>query len=109
MQDAWTEVQIEVEGIAPSSRDGAGVGVGTGKPAGRGVVDAKIASRGARPLLVVVGGVFTRLEVGVDEADVEAEAKWVSRLTLLLSGVGAGEADGMRLENHIEVKTSTLL
>jgi len=46
---------------------------------------------------MVVGGGLTRLEVGVDEGDAEAEAKRVSRVTLLLPGVGAGEADGMRV------------
>jgi len=48
-------------------------------------------------LLAVAGGVFTRLEVGVDEAD----AKRVSTVTLLLLGFGAGEADGMSLENNL--------
>ena len=45
--------------------------------------------------LVVVGGGLTRLEVGVDEVDAEAEARRVSRVTLLLLGVGAGEVDGI--------------
>ena len=48
----------------------------------RGVAEVKTVPGRARPL-VVVGGGLTRLEVGVDEADVEAEAKRVSRLTLL--------------------------
>jgi hypothetical protein len=47
----------------------------------------------------LVEGLVTMLEVGVDESDVEAEAKRVSRVTFLLLGVGAGEADGMSLEN----------
>ena len=41
-------------------------GVGAGKPGGGGVAGAKIVSR---RLVVVVRGGFTRLEVGVDEAD----------------------------------------
>jgi hypothetical protein len=58
-------------------------------------------SRRARPLLAVVDGGVTRLDEGVDEAEaeVEAEAKRVSRVTLLL-GVGAGEVAGMSLENN---------
>ena len=47
--------------------------VGTGK--GRSVVEAKIASRSARPLfLVAVDGGATRLEVGVDEVETEVDA-----------------------------------
>ena len=47
--------------------------IGTGK--GRSVAAAKIVSRGARPLLVVaVDSGATRLEVGVGEAETEAEA-----------------------------------
>jgi hypothetical protein len=65
------------------------------------VAEAKIVSRRARPLLTVAGGVFTRLEVGVDEADAEAEAKRVSMVTLLLLGFEAGEADGRSLENNL--------
>jgi len=61
---------------------GGGGGVGAGKVGGRGVAEVKTVPGRARPL-VVVGGGLTRLEVGVDEADVEAEAKRVSRLTLL--------------------------
>ena len=56
---------------------------------GGGVAEAKIVSRRARPLLVVEGGAFTRLEVGADEADAATEAKWISRVTLLLLGIGA--------------------
>jgi hypothetical protein len=55
-------------------------------------------SRRAR-LLLKASGLVTMLEVGVDESDAEAEAKRVSRVTFLLLGVGAGEADGMSLEN----------
>ena len=61
----WTGEQTEVEGTAPSSRDAMG-GVGAGKPGGGGAADAKIVPR---RLLVVVGSGFTRLEVGVDDAD----------------------------------------
>jgi len=84
---AWTGVQAfqaEVGGTAPSSCGGVGGGggVGAGKVGGRGVAEVKTVPGRARPL-VVVGGGLTRLEVEVDEADVEAEAKRVSRLTLL--------------------------
>ena len=63
------------------------------------MAEAKIVSRRARLWLVVVGCEFTRLEVGVGEA--EAEAKRVPRVTLPLLGVVAGEADGMSLENNL--------
>jgi hypothetical protein len=53
-------------------------------------------SRRARPLLAVVDGGVTMLDEGVDEA----EAKRVSRVTLLL-GVGAGEVEGMSLKNNL--------
>ena len=45
---------------------------------------------------------FTRLEVGVDEADAEAEAKRVSRLTLL-------EADGKSLEKNLSKYCPSLI
>ena len=62
---------------------------------------AKIVSRNARPLLVVAAdGGATTLEVGVDEAELDAEAKMVSRVTLLLE-LGAGAAKGMGLENNL--------
>jgi len=65
------------------------------------VAEAKIVSRSARPLLAVaVDGGATTLEVGVDEAEVDAEAKSVSRVTLLL-GLVAGAAGGMSLENNL--------
>jgi len=48
-------------------------GVGARKPGGGGVALAKTASRRARPL-VVIGGGLTRLEGGVDGADAEADA-----------------------------------
>jgi len=51
----------------------------------------RIESKRARPL-VVIGGGLARLEVGVDKVDAE-----VSRVTFLLLGVGAGEADGSAL------------
>ena len=65
------------------------------------MAEAKILSRRVRPLVVAVGGWFTRLEVGVDEADAEAEAKRVSMVTLPLLGVGAGEAEGRSFENNL--------
>ena len=65
------------------------------------MAEAKIVSRRARPLLPVAvdGGAIT-LEVGVDEVEVDAEAKSVSRVTLLL-GFVAGAAGGMSLENNL--------
>ena len=64
------------------------------------MAEAKIVSRRARPL-VVVGSWFPRLEVGVDEADAVAEAKSVSMVTLPLTVVGAGEAEGISFENNL--------
>ena len=51
-------------------------------------------------LPVAVDGGATTLEVGVDEAEVDAEAKSVSRVTLLL-GFVAGAAGVMSLENSL--------
>ena len=64
------------------------------------MAEAKIVSRRARPL-VAVSGWFPGLEVGVDEADVVAEANRVSIVTLPLMGVGAGEAEGISFENNL--------
>lgn len=50
---------------------------------------------------MAVSGWFPGLEVGVDEADVVAEAKRVSIVTLPLMGVGAGEAEGISFENNL--------
>ena len=50
---------------------------------------------------MVVGGGVTRLGVGVDEVDAEAEIRRVSRATLLLLGVAAGAADGMSFEDSL--------
>jgi hypothetical protein len=63
------------------------------------VEEANIVSRRARLLLEVSSSLFTMLEVGVEESDAEGETKRVSRVTLLLLGVGGGEADEMSLEN----------
>ena len=65
------------------------------------MAEAKIESRRVRPLLVVVDGGVTRLDEGVDEADAEAEAKRVSRVTLLFGVLGGGDAAGMSLENNL--------
>ena len=67
------------------------------------MVEAKIVPRRV-PLVVVVDGSFTRLQVGVDEA----EAKRASRVTLLLLAVGAGEAEEMHFENNLS-KSDTAL
>jgi len=56
-------------------------------------------SRRARPLLIVVRGA-TALEVGVDAAQAEAEAKRVSSVTLLFGELGASEGVGMSFENN---------
>jgi len=48
-------------------------------------------------LLVAVGGGLTRLEVGVDNADAEAEAKRASRVTLLFLGRSIGDCSGVNL------------
>ena len=48
-----------------------------------------------------------QLEVGV--AEVEGEAKMVSRLTLLLLGVAAGEANRMSLEDDLSKSDSISL
>lgn len=61
-----------------------------------GVAEAKIVSRRAGPLLVVVDGGRTRLEAAVDEAEVQGEVK-------LFKGVGAGEAAVMSLENNLSI------
>ena len=61
------------------------------------MADAKMVSRRARPLLAVVDGGVTRLDKGVGEA----EANRVSRVTLWLGVVGAGDAAGMSLENNL--------
>ena len=68
---------------------------------GGGVAEAKIVSRRARPLLVVVGGGDTALGVEVDGPQAEAEAKSVSSVTLLFEGLGAGEGAGMSFENNL--------
>ena len=96
-RDAWTGLQTEVEGTVSefTSHVMESGGVGARKPGG--VAEAKIVSRRARPL-VVIGGGSTRLEVRVDGADAEADAKRVSRVTLPFVWVGAGEADGISLE-----------
>ena len=81
-------------GGAPGSRGGGG-GVGAGGAGGEGVAEATIVSRRARPfVVVVVGGWFTRLEVGVSKA----EEKRAPRVTLLVLRGGAEEADGMSFE-----------
>lgn len=73
------------------------MGAGTGPCTG--VAEANRESRRGRLLLAVVGG----WEAGVDvaEVEVEADAKRVSRVTLPLEGVAAGEAVGMSLENNL--------
>lgn len=65
------------------------------------MAEAKIVSRRALPLVVVVVGSFTRVAEEVDEAEAEAEAKRVAMVTLPLLGDGAGEADGMSFENNL--------
>ena len=67
------------------------------------MAEAKIVPRRVS-LVVVVGGSFTRLQVGADEA----EGKRVSRVTLLLLAVGAGEAEEMHFENNLS-KSDTVL
>jgi hypothetical protein len=57
------------------------------------VAEAKIVSRSARPLLRVAVDGGATLEVGVDEAEVDAEAKSVSRVTLLLVGGRSSRGD----------------
>ena len=37
----------------------------------------------------------------MDEAEAEAEAKWVSMVTLPLLADGAGEVEGMSFENNL--------
>ena len=71
------------------------------------MAEAKIVPRRA-PLVVVVGSSFTRLLVGVDGVEAEAEAKRVSRVTLLLLAVGAGGAEEMSFENNLS-KSDTVL
>jgi len=66
-----------------------------------GVAEAKIVSRRARPLLVVVGGGATALGVELDDAEAEAEAKRVSSVTLLFGELGASEGVGMSFENNL--------
>ena len=61
-----------------------------------GVAEAKIVSRRAGPLLVVVDGGRTRLEAAVDETEVQGEVK-------LFKGVGAGETAVMSLENNLSI------
>jgi hypothetical protein len=77
------------------------VGAGTGPCAG--VAEANREERKGR----VVGGGFARWGAGVEVAEVEgeAEAKRVSRVTLPLEGVEAGEAVGMSLsfENNLSI------
>lgn len=69
-----------------------------------GVAEAKIVSRRAEHLLVTVVDGSTRLEAGVHETEVEAEAKRVCMLTLLPEGVAAGElAEWMSLENKLSI------
>ena len=75
-----------------------------GGAGGEGVAEATIVSRKVRPFVVVmVGGWFTRLEVGVNKA----EEKRAPRVTLLVLRGGAEEADGMGFEkkssNHHHV------
>ena len=73
------------------------MGAGTGPWAGEAEANRE-ERRGS-----VVGGGFTRWVAGVEvaEEEVEAEAKRVSRVTLPLEGVEAGEAAGMSLENNL--------
>jgi hypothetical protein len=80
MRDAWTGVRTEVEGTAPSSRDGVRGG-GDGKLGGRDVTKARMVS-GA-----IVHGRQWAYKVGSkgDEAETEADAKRVSTRVTLLS------------------------
>ena len=76
-------------------------GVGAEMVPGGGVAETKIVSRRARPLLVVVGGGATALGAELDDAEVEAEAKRVSSVTLLFGELGAGERVGMSFKNNL--------
>ncbi len=85
------------------------MGAGTGPCAG--VAEANRESRRGRFLLAVVGGGLARREAGVEVAEVgvEADAKRVSRVTLPLEGVAAGEAVGMSFENNLSRSDSVPL
>jgi len=54
----------------------------------------------SRRLVVVVGGGFTRLEVGLDEAGGHRRKNGLQGHFAAI-GVGAGEADGMSFENNL--------
>ena len=97
-RDVRTGVQTEVGGTAPSSRDGVGEVSAQGSKWRCG--GSRDSIEEGTPLVVVCDG-LTRLEVGADEVDAEAEARRVSRATLLLLGVGAGEADRIAFETNL--------